>query len=47
MINLEFLDESGRRISIAYDVHPASQTEAIPVPADAASVVVWLGTRDA
>ena len=28
-----------------YDVHPASQDEAIPIPEGAVSVVVWLGTR--
>jgi hypothetical protein len=45
VINLEFLDADGKRVSIVYDVHPRSQEQAIPLPEGAMAVVVWLGTR--
>jgi len=44
ILNLEFKDADGQRISMAYDVHPRSQAEAIPIPEGAVSVVLWLGT---
>ena len=43
MINLEFMLPDGDHL-MAYDVHPGSQDEPIPIPAGAVSVVVWLGT---
>jgi hypothetical protein len=45
MINLEFIMPPGELSVIEYDVHPASQRTAIPIPDGASSVVVWLGTE--
>lgn len=43
MINLEFMLPDGDGL-MAYDVHPRSQDEPIPIPAGAVGVTVWLGT---
>jgi hypothetical protein len=43
VINLEFMLPDGDGL-MAYDVHPRSQDEPIPIPAGAVSVTVWLGT---
>jgi hypothetical protein len=42
MINLEFHFPDGTR-RMVYDVHPRSQDEAIPLPAGAVAVTIWLG----
>jgi hypothetical protein len=44
MINLEFIMQPGEPHVMSYDVHPASQQTAIPIPDGACGVVVWLGT---
>jgi hypothetical protein len=44
MINLEFIMQPGLPHVMCYDVHPASQQTAIPIPYGAYGVVVWLGT---
>jgi hypothetical protein len=46
MINLEFIMPPGEPSVMEYDVHPASQEIAIPIPDGAYGVVVWLGTRE-
>jgi hypothetical protein len=44
MLNLQFLFPDGDSV-MAYDVHPRSQDEPVPLPAGAIGVVLWLGTR--
>lgn len=44
MINLQIWLTNGEHVML-YDVHPRSQDEPIPLPADAVSVVVWLGVN--
>jgi hypothetical protein len=44
MINLEFVLVDGSTV-MAYDVHPRSQPDGIPVPEGTARVIIWLGTR--
>jgi hypothetical protein len=44
LINLRFTFPDGDAV-MAYDVHPASQAEPIPIPAGASGVAVWLGVR--
>jgi hypothetical protein len=44
VINLQILLADGTDMMI-YDVHPRSQFEAVPLPANAVGVVVWLGVK--
>jgi hypothetical protein len=44
MINLEIELADGTKVMI-YDVYPRSQAQAIPLPAGAVAILVWLGTR--
>jgi hypothetical protein len=46
VINLEFIFANGVS-RMVYDVHPRSQSNAIPLPDGAVGVVVWLGTAAA
>ena len=45
MINLEFKRADGSRVSMVYDVHPASQKQPVLIPEGATCITVWLGTR--
>lgn len=47
MINLEFVDDNGQTVDMAYDVHPGSQGVPIRIPTGVAGVSIWLGTRPA